>query len=485
MAGKKRLGKELTDLVDAGFSGIWIQTEEAQEAVLEIKQTAESEGWKVREWNAAKGCEGEGAGDPIYPVKTHKPLEALEAPHLVVLHNYHRFLGNAVVVQHLIDLIWEGKSDKRFVVVLSHQCQMPPELEKLMVVINHELPDEEALNKIANEIAEVPSNPLTAHWEAARAACGLTRYEAEGAFALSMIKHEEIRPEEVWNLKESTLKKSGLMEMHRGIEDFKNLGGMEALKEFCVRAIGHSNGLKPKGVLLLGVPGTGKSAFAKALGNEVKRPTLIADIGSWKGSLVGETGAKTRRALKIADAVSPCILFMDEIEKAVAGGVSDFTGDSGVSADQLGVLLTWLNDHESDVFVVATSNDIKKLPPEFSRAERWDAVFFLDLPSHAEKNAIWKIHTEAFGLNPEEQNGVEDRDWTGAEIKACCRLARLMEIPLHEASKYIVPVAKTSGEKIEALREWASGKCLSSTKKGIYRREERQEKKVRRNLKGK
>src|SRR5262249_10179394 len=158
----------------------------------------------------------------------------------------------------------------------------------------------------------------------------LTRAEAEGAFALSLAKHGEIRPEVVWDLKCQALKKSGLLTLHRGTERFADLGGLDSLKEFTRKAL--ANGHQARGVLLLGVPGTGKSAFAKALGAEVGRPVLIADPGSWKGSLVGETGAKTRQALKVADAMSPCVLFMDEIEKALAGGTAQHQGDSGVSA---------------------------------------------------------------------------------------------------------------------------------------------------------
>jgi SpoVK/Ycf46/Vps4 family AAA+-type ATPase len=132
-------------------------------------------------------------------------------------------------------------------------------------------------------------------------------------------------------------------------------------------------------VLLLGVSGSGKSQFCKALGNETGRPTLILDVGSLMGSLVGQSEERTRQALRIADAMAPCVLMIDEVEKALAGAGSN--ADSGVSARMLGSLLSWLNDHESDAFVVCTANDISKLPPEFSRCERFDAVFFLDLPT--------------------------------------------------------------------------------------------------------
>ena len=150
--------------------------------------------------------------------------------------------------------------------------------------------------------------------------------------------------------------------------------------------------VRPRGVLLLGVPGTGNSAFAKALGNETGRPTLMLDIGALMGSLVGETERNVRQALRIADAMSPCILFVDELEKGLSGVGGN--GDSGVSTRMFGTLLTWMADHTSDVFVIATANDVSKLPPELTRAERLDATFFLDLPAKPERQAIWAMYAE-------------------------------------------------------------------------------------------
>jgi SpoVK/Ycf46/Vps4 family AAA+-type ATPase len=266
------------------------------------------------------------------------------------------------------------------------------------------------------------------------------------------------------------LKKSGLLTLHRGGEAFADLGGLDALKAFSKRALGNRKGsVRARGVLLLGVPGTGKSAFAKALGNETGRPTLVLDVGALMGSLVGQTEANIRQALRIADAMAPSILFVDEIEKALAGVQSSGQTDSGVSARLFGTFLTWLSDHESDVFVVATSNDISKLPPEFSRAERWDGTFFLDLPGRREKDAIWRLYMEKYGLDP-EQYWPLDESWTGAEVKAACRLSALLEVPLVEAAENIVPIATTAGESVERLRNWASGRCLAADRPGIYTR---------------
>jgi SpoVK/Ycf46/Vps4 family AAA+-type ATPase len=262
------------------------------------------------------------------------------------------------------------------------------------------------------------------------------------------------------------LKKSGLLSMHRGGESFTDLGGLEALKAFCKRALApRKRTAQPRGILLLGVPGTGKSAFAKALGNEMGRPTLLMDVGSLLGSLVGQSEGNIRQALRMADAMSPCVLFVDELEKALAGASG--ATDSGVSARLFGSLLIWLSDHQSDVFFIGTCNDISRLPPEFSRAERFDAIFFIDTPATSEKAAIWPLYLYMYGI-PAESKRPEDRDWTGAEIRACCRLASLLDLPLTEAAKHVVPVAVTVKEQVEKLRAWASGRCLDASRGGIY-----------------
>ena len=186
------------------------------------------------------------------------------------------------------------------------------------------------------------------------------------------------------------------------------------------------------------------------------------------GSLVGSTEANVRRALAITDAMAPCVLMIDECEKALSGVANSGQADSGVSARLFGTFLTWLSDHTSDVFVVCTSNDISKLPPEFSRAERFDGVFFCDLPSTAEKARIWDIYLKLYQLPQQDLPRTED--WTGAEIKSCCRLAALLDLSLVEAAKQVVPVAVTAAESVERLRNWASGRCLSASVPGLYQR---------------
>jgi len=304
------------------------------------------------------------------------------------------------------------------------------------------------------------------------AALGLTRMEAENAFSLSLVRQARVTADAVWELKTQALKKSGLLSLYRGRDDFSSLGGLAALKAFCKRALlqpSRGNLLKrPRGVLLLSPPGCGKSQFCKALGQEVGRPVLVLDVGSLMGSLVGQSEERTRAALRIIDAMAPCVVMIDEVEKAFAGVHG--SGDSGVASRMFGQFLSWLNDHESDVFVVCTANDVLKLPPEFGRSERFDAIFFLDLPSREEKDAIWTIYRRLYEIAPDQRRPV-DENWTGAEVKACCRLSALLDVPLAQAAQHVVPVAVTAAESIERLRAWAHGRCLAADRPGVFRRE--------------
>jgi hypothetical protein len=474
------LTEQLTDYVNAAFSGLWVMTQEADEAEREITQLARQRGWKLAAWDVASGLRvlSEGAfrgdampGAPLAVLQAVPTLAERDGTALVLLHNFHKFLGNPEVVQTAFAQLVAGKQQRSFLVVLAPVVQIPIELEKLFVVIEHPLPGREQLERIARELTSDSPEDMPLGEDLHRvldAAAGLTRYEAEGSFALSLTRHNALRPESVWELKAQALKKNNLLTLHRGGERFDSLGGLANLKDFCQRALRPGQAVKPRGVLLLGVAGSGKSAFAKSLGNETGRPTLLLDVGALLGSLVGQSEANLRQALKVADAMAPCVLFVDELEKALAGVGSQ--GDSGVSTRLFGTLLTWLSDHASDVFFVGTSNDISRLPPEFARAERFDGVFFLDLPSAAEKDAIWAMYRRQFAV-PDSQHRPDDTSWTGAEIRSCCRLAALLDVTLTQAAHHVVPVAVTAAEQVERLRAWASGRCLSASAPGVYRRD--------------
>ncbi|MEW4489455.1 AAA family ATPase [Thalassoglobus sp. JC818] len=471
------LTERLGEYVRACFSGIWIETHEHQDALVAIAQLCRQEDWRLATWDIEQGLKVPGAeieatgNDPLAAIRAVNSLVTPDGTAILVLQNFHRFLQSAEIVQAIAQQIIAGKQNRTILVVLAPVVQLPIELEKLFVVIEHELPDREQLGEIARGIAtedsELPDGPELE--TVLDAAAGLTRMEAENAFSLSLVRHARVTPDAIWELKTQTLKKSGSLELHRGQEDFSSLGGLSALKSFCKRALLQpSRGderRRPRGVLLLSPPGCGKSQFCKALGKEVGRPVLILDVGSLMGSLVGQSEERTRQALHIVDAMAPCVLMIDEVEKAFAG--VNGNGDSGVSSRMFGTFLGWLNDHSSDVFVVSTANDVSRLPPEFGRSERFDGIFFLDLPGREEKDAIWNIYLTLFEID-RDQRMPNDNDWTGAEIKACCRLSALLDVPLVQAAQNVVPVAMTANESVDRLRTWASGRCLSANQPGIY-----------------
>ena len=482
------LSKALLEYVCAAFSGLYVATFEPDEALREIGELCRTQDWKLAVWDLDRGLSsGMGsaeansssilASDPLAAIRALSSFSKSDGTSLLVLRNFHRFLGSAEVIQALEHQLAQGKIQRTFVIILAPVVQLPLELERLFVILQHELPDREQLREIATSIAtEEQELPEGAELDQVLdAASGLTRYEAEGAYSLSLVRHGRLEPSTLWELKTQSLMKSGLLSLYRGQDAFSALGGLESLKAFCLRSLQSSKrqrpGLKPKGILLLGLPGSGKSAFCKALGNETGRPTLILDVGALMGSLVGQSEERTRQALRIADAMAPCILMIDEVEKALSGVSSSGQNDSGVSARMFGSLLSWLNDHDSDVFVVCTANDVSKLPPEFSRAERFDGLFFLDLPAAEQRQHIWHMYAQQFGLDL-QQRLPDDSQWTGAEIRACCRLAALLDLPLMQAGQQVVPVAVTAAESVERLRTWAQGRCLSADRAGLYSRNE-------------
>lgn len=470
------LTERLSEYIQACFTGIWIESHEHADALAEIGQLCHEQQWALLTWDLDRGLQGAGVDadqrgtDPLSAIKSMNSLASPDSTIILVLQNFHRFLNSAEIVQALAQQILLGKQNRTILVILSPVVQLPVELEKLFVVLEHELPDRQQLEEIVRGIAteenELPTgNNLEIVLDAA---AGLTRLEAENAFSLSLVRDGRITSDAIWELKSGMLKKSGLLELHQGNQSFQSLGGLESLKSFCQQALrqtGRNPLTRARGVLLLSPPGCGKSQFCKCLGNETGRPVLTLDVGSLLGSLVGQSEERTRQALRIIDAMAPCIVFVDEVEKAFAGVSGQ--SDSGVTSRMFGRFLTWLNDHTSDVFVVCTANDISKLPPEFSRSGRFDALFFLDLPSRNEKDAIWTLYRTLFEID-HDQKQPADEQWTGAEIRACCRLSALLEMTLLEASRYIVPVSVTAAESVENLRNWASGRCLSANHPGLY-----------------
>ena len=236
-----RLTEQLRDYINAAFTGLWVQTQEADEAEREILQMARERKWRVAVWDVAQGLRVAGpgsaevgAGDPLAALRALTGLAEPDGTTILVLHNFHRFLNNPEVIQTTFARLVAGKEQRTFLVVLAPIVQVPIELEKLFVVVEHALPDRDQLRQIGTQIHDDPENHAAApNWDRILdAAAGLTRYEAEGAFALSIARHNAIRPEVIWELKAQALRKSNLLTLHRGDERFASLGGLASMKDF-------------------------------------------------------------------------------------------------------------------------------------------------------------------------------------------------------------------------------------------------------------
>ena len=345
------LSNRMSELVQACFSGIWIQSHEHQDAILELTRLSNEQNWHLALWNINQGLSlpgdvsvEEGTTDPLAAVNAFGSLSSDKDATLLVLENFHAFLKSPEIIQAVANAVIAGKTNRQFVVILSPVVQIPVELEKLLVVIEHQLPTRGQLEEIAQGIAtEEGELPKASRLDALLdASSGLTRLEAENAFSLSLVRHGKLESSAVWEMKSQAMSKTGTLSLHRGDDDFSSLGGLSALKAFTKRALLQRSGtessnprIRPKGVMLLSPPGCGKSAFCKALGNEVGRPVLILDVGSLMGSLVGQSEERTRQALATIDAMAPAIVMIDEVEKAFAGA-SGGQNDSGVSSRMSG-----------------------------------------------------------------------------------------------------------------------------------------------------
>ena len=356
------LVQNLVEYISACFTGLWVQSHEHEDALREIAEMCREQQWRLAVFDIDRGLQlpgqtgGQdvGGNDPLAAIRAINALAAPDTSALLVLVNAHRYLQSAEIVQALAQQIISGKQSRTFCIVLSPLLQVPVELEKLMAVVEHDLPDRQQLEAIARGVA-TEEGELPRGVELDRlldAAAGLTRYEAENAYSLSLVRHQTVQPDVIWQLKGEMLKKSGLLTLHRGGETFADLGGLEALKGFCLQALRPKTPDKPKarGIVCVGPPGTGKSCCAKALGAATGRPTLILDPGTLMGGLVGLTEERTRQALKIIDAFGPSVVVIDEVDHALAG--HNGNGDSGVMSRFFGQMQTWLNDHTSDAFVV-------------------------------------------------------------------------------------------------------------------------------------
>jgi hypothetical protein len=376
------------------------------------------------------------------------------------------------VIQTTVKQLIQGKYQRTFIVVLSPVVQIPLELEKLFVVIDHALPDRPQLERIARDLTNDRPEDLPQGEALARvldAAVGLTRYEAEGAFALSLTRHQALRPECLWELKGQALAKSGLCALYRGEpRSFDQLHGVEHIRRLSQQLLRPDCPVPPKGWLFVGPPNIGKTSVAKAIATDNHLPLILADLPSLKAKFVGESEGRVRRFIGLCEAMAPCCVLLDEVEDALAGATASQAGDSGVSRDQLSAILKWRSESRARVFLMATCNEpeslLKVKQGALFRDGRFDGIVFFDLPSRQAKDAMWKYYRDAYRLTAPASNP-PDESWAPGNIEVCCQRAVQYAISLTEAAGYVRP---TPADDLERLRAWADGRCLSASQPGIY-----------------
>jgi len=460
----------ITDYLKAGYPALLVRTHEPERFISSTSQKAN--GRALYQWDVVRGFRQMGNGaewqecDPFdLPNMASKGLEKA----VWFLRNYHFWLNEPAVIQAIQNNLPTYKTKGITLVIVSPDAKLPPELEREVVVLDFPLPSREELKTILGGLVEstgIEPGDTEAVLDAAQ---GLTWEEAENAMALALVRQKQFDPHTICTLKAQMVEKSAALQFSQFTETFATLGGLENLKEWTLNRFKNRRpGLPFRGILLLGVPGTGKSHFSKALGNEVGWPVLSLDMGRVFGSLVGESEAKMREALKVVDAMAPVVLFIDEIEKGLAG-VGGSSTDGGTTQRVGGTFLQWLNDHTSEVFVIATCNDYSKLPPEYTRMGRWDAIFFVDNPGSDERLEILDIYTKQFISKTLVDFGkTPDLDgYSGAEIRQVAIEAAYNGGDLEAAARFVIPISRSQKAQMDALREWARARTIPASRLSV------------------
>jgi len=488
-----RFVQELDTLVRARYPLVYLVTPEELRLEAILAQLADTHGKTLLGWSVAKGFRRLGGAKALdAPDGAKEPLEALAAieklpePALVVLKDFHAFLGDPVVVRALRDLAHALRATYTTVLLLSPVLTIPPEIEKELSVLDVPLPTARDLFELLKEIVGVVRESRRATIDLRRedvdqliqAARGLTLSEAENAFAKAIAHDGRLSREDIPGIleeKRQVIRKSGLLEYHAPEARLADVGGLAALKAWLGRRAGAFGeaarrfGLpEPKGLLLLGVQGCGKSLTAKAIAAQWGLPLLRLDIGQIFSGLVGSSEENLRRAIRVAESVAPVVLWIDEIEKGLAGAAGSAVADGGVSARVFGGLLTWLQEKTAPVFVVATANRIEGLPPELLRKGRFDEIFFIDLPAAPERREIFQIHVAKRGRDPARFDldalAARSDGLSGAEIEqaviaglyeAFAEGTELAQAHLDRALAESLPLSTTMREEIARVREWA------------------------------
>lgn len=483
--------EEFELLLRARYPLIYVPTREEERAEGAIARIAQSGNRGVYTWDFVDGYQGN-PNDAGFAKRN--PLQALELPEklpagasaIFVLRDFQRFLEDVAVARKLKNLSKRLKAQPKNIVLLSPSISIPDDLSEVLTVLDFPLPD---FNDIKTELTQLLQMSLEPkEMDALVRSCqGLSMERIRRVLARAIASHGTLHPDDielVLEEKRQSIRQTQILDFYPATEQISDIGGLDNLKDWLLRRGGafseraRQYGLPhPRGLLLAGIQGTGKSLTAKAIAHHWHLPLLRLDVGRLFAGLVGESESRTRQMIQLSEALAPCVLWIDEIDKAFSG--FDGRGDSGTTSRVFGTFITWMAEKTSPVFIVATANNIQSLPPELLRRGRFDEIFFVGLPTQDERREIFQVHLSR--LRPHnlqnydlERLAYETPDFSGAEIEQI--LVEAMHIgfsqnrdfttdDILEAASQIVPLARTAQDQIEFLQAWAaSGKARMASR---------------------
>lgn len=394
---------------------------------------------------------------------------------------------NAPIVRELRNLSRELKRTHKRMILTAHTLELPEELKEEVTVIDFPLPNVQEINALISQLVAPDKLKVSglAREQLVKACQGLSRGRVQRVLGKALAAKQQIDETDIDGVleeKKQAIRQTGILEFFTARESLKSVGGLENLKQWVkmrqdaftddARRYGIPN---PKGVLLVGIQGTGKSLSAKTIAHEWRLPLLRLDTGRLFGGIVGESESRVRQMIQLVEAIAPCVLWIDEIDKAFGNMMSGSDGDSGTSRRVFGSLITWMQEKTSAVFIVATANNVRILPAELLRKGRFDEIFFLNLPTEAERQDIFKVHLQR--LRPTKLRDFDlgllarcAKDFSGAEIEQVVidglyrafgtvvngQRKDLTVEDILRAIEETVPLAAIAREQIEGLKRWAA-----------------------------
>jgi ATP-dependent 26S proteasome regulatory subunit len=488
--------QDIENLIRARYPIIYVVSWEEQRVEATLRGVAERRRKQLFIWTTTNGLilEGhrprtDGTTDPL--VAMDEIMKSQDAA-IFLFKDFHRFLkDDAQIVRKLRDLAFHLKRSYKSVVLVSPVLELPTELEKEITVVDYALPTADEIREQVQQTAERAKEDERLHCDLTpeeldqivHAAQGLTTIEVDNVLMKSLVEKQCFDVGTILAEKEQIIRKSGVLEYFHTDETIDDVGGLEALKGWLTKrrkAFGEAAreyGLpQPKGLLLIGVQGCGKSLTAKAVAHLWQLPLLRLDVGRIFSGIVGSSEERMRRAISTAESIAPVVLWLDEVEKGFSGTQSSSFSDAGTTSRVFGSFVTWLQEKESPVFVISTANNIQLLPPELLRKGRFDEIFFVDLPSLDERVQIVRIH---IGKRLREGRTLEEFDiegiaeaaasFSGAEIEQAVVSAMydafddggrpFTSEDILKAVHETFPLAATMREQIDDLREWATDRA--------------------------